>query len=174
MAVVDDIDTCIEVKVPSPLTAAFSAGTGQDPPTVGNRIGFGNTEEKYRIMTLGCRALGRASDPSFDAATGHGRVEAVRGHYYDALVVKRNKVVVWLVEATGGIAPQPLARLRKNSRLAASRGARDGTKYGLSRISPRSYFTHHVQRIVSAAVRANAKNAREKIRCLKMSMCTAA
>ena len=81
---------------------------------------------------------------------------------------------MWLVEATGGIAPQPLARLHKNSRLAASKGARDGTKYGLSRISPRSYFTHHAQRIVSAAVRANAKNAREKIRCLKMSMCTAA
>ena len=37
-----------------------------------------------------------------------------------------------------------------------------------------NYFTHHAQRIVSAAVRANAKNAREKIRCLKMSMCAAA
>ena len=92
----------------------------------------------------------RPSTPPPDTAT---HVAAVRGHYYDALVVKRNKVVVWLVEATGGIAPQPLARLRKNSRLAASRGARDGTKYGLSRISPRSYFTHHVQRIVSSSRR---------------------
>ena len=75
-------------------------------------------------------------------------------------VVKRNKVVVWLVEASGGIAPQPLARLHRNSRLAASRGARDRTKYGLSRASPRSYLTHHIQRIAFAAVRANAKHAR--------------
>ena len=103
-----------------------------------------------------------------------GRVEAVKGHYHDALVIKRNKVVVWLVEASGGIAPQPLARLHRNSRLAASRGARDRTKYGLSRASPRSYLTHHIQRIAFAAVRANAKHARWMISCYKMRVCSAA
>ena len=174
IAVVDEPDICLEIKVPSPLTTAYSIGTGKDPPTVGNRIAFGSTEEKYRLMTLGCQARGRADDPPFDATTGHGRVEAVKGHYHDALVVKRNKVVVWLVEASGGIAPQPLARLHRNSRLAASRGARDRTKYGLSRASPRSYLTHHIQRIAFAAVRANAKHARWMISCFKTSVCTGA
>ena len=125
-------------------------------------------------MTLGCQARGRATDPPFDSSTGRGRVEAVHGHCHDALVVKRNKVIVWLVEASGGIAPQPLARLHRNSRLAASRGARDRTKYGLSRASPRSYLTHHIQRIAFAAVRANAKHARWMISCFKTSVCAAA
>ena len=160
--------------MPSPLTTAYSTGTGKDPPTVGDRVAFGSTEEKYRLMTLGCQARGRATDPPFDSSTGRGRVEAVHGHYHDALVVKRNKVIVWLVEASGGIAPQPLARLHRNSRLATSRGARDGTKYGLSRLSPRSYLAHHIQRIAFAAVRANAKHARWMISCYKMRVCTAA
>ena len=78
------------------------------------------------------------------------------------------------IEASGGIAPQPLARLHRNSRLAASRGARDRTKYGLSRASPRSYLTHHIQRIAFAAVRANAKHARWMISCFKTSVCAGA
>ena len=127
IAITGNPDTCLEVKVPSPLTTAYSTGTGKDPPTVGHRVGFGSTEEKYRLMTLGCQARGRATDPPFDASTGRGRVESVNGHYHDALVVKRNKVIVCLVEASGGIAPQYLARLYRNSRLATSRGARDGT-----------------------------------------------
>ena len=67
-----------------------------------------------------------------------------------------------------------LARLHRNSRLAASRGARDRTKYGLSRASPRSYLTHHIQRIAFAAVRANAKHARWMISCYKTSVCAGA
>ena len=134
---------------------------------MGDRYGFGNTEEHYRILTLGCKARGRDDDPPFDPATGHGRVAAVRGHYHHALLVKRNRVVVWLVESTGGIAPQPLARLRRLGRLAKIQGARDSTKYGLSRRSPRSYLTHHTQRISAAATRSNAKNMRAQLHCLK-------
>ena len=67
-----------------------------------------------------------------------------------------------------------IARLHRNSRLAASRGARDRTKYGLSRASPRSYLTHHIQRIAFAAVRANAKHARWMISCFKTSVCAGA
>ena len=118
-------------------------------------------------MTLGCQARGRADDPPFDATTGRGRVEAVKGHYHDALVIKRNKVVVWLVEASGGIAPQPLARLHRNSRLAASRGARDRTKYGLAGGSPRSFLVHHTQQISKAAVLYDAMAIRKAIRGLK-------
>ena len=168
IAITGNPDTCIEVKVPSPLTASHHGEGDAGPPDVGDRYGFGNTEERYRILTLGCKARGRADDPPFDPATGRGFVAAARGHYHDALVVKRNKVVVWLVESTGGISPQPLARTRRLARLSRVRGARDGTVYGLSRRSPRSFYTHHTQRISAAATRSNAKNMRVQADCLKM------
>ena len=76
-----------------------------------------------------------------------------------------------LVESTGGIAPEPLARIRRNARLAKTKNARD---YGEARVSPRSYYTHHTQRISAAAVRADAQNARVQIACLKQSVCAAA
>ena len=98
----------------------------------------------------------------------------MRGDYYDALAIKRNPVIVWLVESMGGIAPQPHARLRRNARLAKSKGARDGTKYGLSRASPRAYLVHHMQQISVAAVRADAKNARVQLAILKQRVCTTA
>ena len=170
----DGSDICHECKVPSPLTATYHGGGGQRPPDVGHRYGFGSTEEHYRITTLGCRRRGLASDPPFDSTTGRGRVDEVRGDYYDALAIKRNPVIVWLVESMGGIAPQPHARLRRNARLAKSKGARDGTKYGLSRASPRAYLVHHMQQISVAAVRADAKNARVQLAILKQHVCTTA
>ena len=84
------------------------------------------------------------------------------------------RVIVYLVESTGGIAPEPLARIRRNARLAKTKNARDSTKYGEARVSPRSYYTHHTQRISAAAVRADAQNARVQIACLKQSVCAAA
>ena len=117
IAIPGDPDACLEIKVPSPLTATHHCGGGAHPPDVGDRFGFGNTEEYYRIMTLGCKARGRDRDPPFDPVTGKGRVVEVRGHYRDALLVKRNRVVVWLVECFGGIAPEPFARLRRHARL---------------------------------------------------------
>jgi len=174
IAVPGNPDTCLEVKVPSPLTVTHNGGGGEHPPDVGDRFGFGNTEEYYRIMTLGCKARGRDGDPLFDSTTGKGRVVEVRGHYRDALLVKRNRVVVWLVEVFGGIAPEPNARLRRHARFVKTMGARDRTEYGTSRLSPRSYYTHHTQRISAAAVRANAKNMRNQIACLKQRACGAA
>jgi hypothetical protein len=170
----DGSDLCIEIKVPSPLTATHNGGGGAHPPDVGDRYGFGNTEEHYRIIVLGCKPRGTALEPLFDSTTGKGRVVAVVGDYYDALAIKRNRVIVYLVESTGGIAPEPLARIRRNARLAKTKNARDSTKYGEARVSPRSYYTHHTQRISAAAVRADAQNARVQIACLKQSVCAAA
>ena len=167
-------DTCLEVKVASPLTVTHHAGGGAHPPDVGDRFGFGNTEEYYRIMTLGCKGRGRDGDPLFDSTTGKGRVVGVDGHYRDALLVKRNRTVVWLVESFGGIAPEPHGRLRRHSRFVKSKGASDRTEYGTSRLSPRSYLTHHTQRISTAATRANAKNMRNQIACLKQRACSPA
>ena len=50
----------------------------------------------------------------------------------------------------------------------------DRTKYGASRISPRSYLTHHTQRIAAGVVRANVKNMRDQIACLKQRVCSTA
>ena len=36
-------------------------------------------QEHYRIITLGCKPRGAASDPLFDSTTGLGRVEGVEG-----------------------------------------------------------------------------------------------
>ena len=51
--------------------------------------------------------------------------------------------------------------------------ARDRTEYGTSRLSPQSYLTHHTQHISMAAIRANAKNMRNQIACLKQRACLA-
>ena len=153
--------------------AAYEASLSHHFIHVGDRFAFGNTEERYRILTLGCKARGRDGDPPFDAATGKGRVAEVAGHYRDALLVKRNRVVTWLIECFGGIAPEPLARLRRHGRYTTTPGATDRTKYGDSRVSPRSYLTHHTQRISAAVVRANAANMRIQVACLKQRACLA-
>ena len=88
------------------------------------------------------------------------------GDYYDALANKRNRVIVYLVESTGGIAPEPLARIRRNARLAKTKNARDSTKYGEARVSPRSYYTHHTQRLSAAAVRADAQKECASSNCM--------
>ena len=65
-------------------------------------------------------------------------------------------------------------RFRFTYRFAKTKNARDSTKCGEARVSPRSYYTHHTQRISAAAVRADAKNARVQIACLKQCVCAAA
>ena len=51
---------------------------------------------------------------------------------------------VWLIEVFGGVAPATRAHLRRLARRANKKGARDATKYGETRLSTRSYYTHHV------------------------------
>ena len=63
-----------------------------------------------------------------------------------------------ITEPSGGIAPQGYAHLKMLARTSRLPGGRDGTRYGLSRSSPRSYLTHHLQRISAGIVRANARN----------------
>ena len=85
-------------------------------------------------------------------------MKAVRGHYHDALYVKKNSVVPFIMEPSGGIAPHGYTHLKMLARTSRLPGGRDGTRYGLSRSSPRSYLTHHMQRISAGIVRANARN----------------
>ena len=84
-------------------------------------------------------------------------MKAVRGHYHDALYVKKNSVVPFIMEPSGGIAPHGYAHLKMLARSSRLPGGRDGTRYGLSRTSPRSYLMHHIQRLSAAVVRENAR-----------------
>ena len=68
-----------------------------------------------------------------------------KGHYHDALHVKKSRLVLLLVEALGGIAPAARAHIAKLARSSEGKGAADRTKYGGTRISTTSFYVHHSQ-----------------------------
>ena len=130
-------DALYEFKVPSPLVKSRSAGTGGrdgngQPATVGHLYGFGSTEEKYRLKILGCRRRGRKHDPAFNHWTGRGRVDEQRGDYFDALFVKKSRVIPMIIEVFGGITPHALAHVSHLAKRARGKSARDSTRYGTS------------------------------------------
>ena len=88
-------------------------------------------------------------------------------------MAKGNKVNMMIVETLGGIAPHSRAFLRRHARRASAKGARDKTKYGTTRVSTRSFYTHHTQRLSTAAVRLDAKNIRQGINRIKGDACSA-
>ena len=136
-------------------------------------FGFGNTMERYDEMCVGTKARGNGR---YDHKTGKGRVEKHKGHYHDALHNKRSTLIVNLVEATGGLSPPSAGRVWRLARRANVKGARDGTRYGKLRISPKSFVVHHVQRISMAAVIGDAGNinqARTKCGPASLRLCTA-
>ena len=117
---------------------------------------------------------GSPRDRPFDHKTGKGYVAPHKGHYHDALYVKRLRVIMLLVEATGGISPAACAHISMLARRSRGRGATDRTRYGGTRISTKSFYVHHSQMLAKAAVVYNAKAMRKKITCLKQSICTGA
>ena len=122
-----------------------------------------------RLLVLGYRRRGRQRDGPFNHKTGRGFVEATRGQYYDALVVKRSRVVPFIVETFGGVTPHALAHVAYLARRARGKGARDGTKYGASRTSARGFVNHHVERVGLAAQQYDAKAIRKTVRSLKQA-----
>ena len=94
--------------------------------------------------------------------------------YHDALVNKRNRVVVAVVETFGGHSPQLAAAIRYLGRRARRAGGRDRTAYGKSRASPRDFRVHHEQRISVAVIRANALNILDQVACKKRAAADAA
>jgi hypothetical protein len=164
-------DVLIETKVPSPLTRAKSAGKGSKdgggkPAKVGHQYAFGNTEEPYRVLVLGCKKRGAKSQGPFNHYTGRGYVKAMAGQYADALS-KGSRVVPLIVETLGGITPHALSYVRYLDRRTRGRGKRDSTAYGRSRTSARTFYTHHTQRISLAAQRGNVQAIRAGVRAAK-------
>ena len=151
-------DHITEIKVCTPVAASHAAGRGSavnggTPTSVGHLHAFGNTEEKLRLVNLGCRERGHPSQPPLDHATGRGWVKARRGCYHDALVRKRSTVCLTLHESIGGgFSPPAAARLHSLARVAKA-GA-DRTRYSARhRVS---YLRHHAQRISTSIVKADA------------------
>ena len=152
-----------ETKVVSPFTSTVRAGRGNNhgsgtPADVGHYIAFGNTEEHLHRTILGLRRRGRVQDGPFDHATGHGYVAAEHGDYYDAIHVKNNLVVPYIVETFGGIGRCGQAKLRACAKVAAGCGkhrGRDGSRYGRYHRLP--YSALHIARISVAAVQSNAR-----------------
>ena len=99
----------------------------------------------------------RVRDKAFCHKLGKGYVAAVDGQYYDAIHVKKIRVVPMIIEAQGGITPHAIAHIGYLARRAKGRGARDSTNYGKSRTSTKSFFVHHCQRLALAAQQYNAK-----------------
>ena len=77
--------SCQEYKVPSPIIKSYKAGRGTRKDGgavahVGHHYGLGNTEEKYRLDVLGCKARGHVGkEKPLDHRTGKGAVRAQRG-----------------------------------------------------------------------------------------------
>ena len=103
-------------------------------------VGFGNTDEFYRVKVLGTKQRGQPADTPIDHVTGKGHVQGTEGQYHDAFVVKTQLVVVFLVEAgSGGICPQGIKSISYLHERAKGAHARDGTRYGLSNIVTKSF-----------------------------------
>ncbi len=89
-----------------------------------------------------------------------------KGDYYDARHLKRNHVVPLIVEALGGIGRRGARCLRFLARRAKDRKrGRDGTRY--SRFHPSNFLSHHLVKIVTAAVYADARHIEDGIDGLK-------
>jgi hypothetical protein len=165
-------DVLYEIKVPSALLKGRSAGKGSakhggKPGSVGHAYAFGNTEEHYRRMILGCRRRGRPRDGPMSHKNGKGWVKAHEGAYHDAQFKKRSTVVPFIVETTGGIVPHARVQVGRLARRAEGKGKRDSTKYGSSRTSAKTFFHHHVQQLSKAAVVGDAQAMRREIRAGK-------
>ena len=135
------------------------------------RVSACDTEESYRIQVLGCKARGvLGKDKPFDHATGKGSVKARAGEYYDALRNRKAIVVPMIIESFGGISPHSIHFIGRLATRAKGARARDGTVYGRSRTSAKSFFKHHTQQLAAAAQVGDAKAIRRKITELKMRL----
>ena len=141
---------------------------------MGHIYGFGSTLEEYSKLTYGLKQRGSPRDKPLDHKTGKGYVAPHKGHYHDALYVKKLRLVLLLVEALGGISPSARAHIGKLARRSEGKGATDRTKYGGTRISASKFYVHHSQMLSKAAVVHDAKAIRKRITCLKQEVCAAA
>ena len=156
-----EVDELLEVKCVSPLTKHHAVGRGSArhggaPASVGHKIAFGNTLEHLHRKILGTDARGSPADGPFDHRTGKGYVAERRGDYYDALKVKKLKVVPLVMETTGGIGHPGRGFLGRLANMGDPKkgGARDNTQYTCW--TAPSFAAHHGMCISAECVYADA------------------
>ena len=101
-------DLCLEFKAWNDLVGQGSAA---ETTHCGDTHAFGNTEERAIHMNVGVQAQGADDDRAWDAVAGTGRVRHHQGAYHDAIHVKRNQFVLFLVSLFGGLAPGAVAHI---------------------------------------------------------------
>ena len=86
---------------------------------------------------------------------GVGFVAACDGDYADALR-KRRSVVLFHTESSGAVDPRGVRLLGQLAKDVRRTGATDGTVYGTSRTSTRSFFVHHLSAVAAGVKHADA------------------
>ena len=119
---------------------------------MGYLYGCVKAEEKYRVKVFGCKERGRPRDGPLDHSTGKGWVKHVEGDYPDRHA-KGSRLDIILLESYGGASPHTRAIVRRYARHASAKGVTDRTKYGATRASPKSFYNHHMQRLVKGCSR---------------------
>ena len=94
-------------------------------------------------------------------------MEQQDGDYVDALVRTRAQVVPMIMETTGGLAPHSRKHVGFLASRSKGRGAVDRTRYGRTRLSTKSFFVHHMQRMTKAAVVSDARAILKRVSVLK-------
>ena len=159
-------DLLIETKVPNPNTASGGRQTGLakggNPTSVGDINGFGNTEEKLRNENFGVKQNGNESMRDFDHSTGKGYIKQRKGCYDDGLNVKKNSLLLAVVEVNGGCCPQLVASIYRGQYLSKTKG-RDRTRYSSHKRAPKKFAAHHLTQISVAAVKLNAEHMNDRI-----------
>ena len=107
--------------------------------------GFGSTFEEYYKLTYGLKQRGSPRDRPFDHKSGKGYVAPHKGHYHDALYVKKLRVVILLIEALGGMLHRR-GRTSLTSPAARRAEARPTAPNMAARASPPSPSTCNTRR----------------------------
>ena len=118
-------DALWEIKAPTATKAEYKAGQGKKESggtftTNGHLYAFGNTDEQYSKKVFGLKGTGKAGDTPFGHTTGQGWVAPHKGHYHDAIHVRRNRVNMLLVERSGGINSSGRCAIRQLHQSALS------------------------------------------------------
>ena len=159
-------DLCVEHKVWGELVAP-GASSEYETTHRGDTHAFGNTEERAIRKVLGVKA--RAGERRWDSTEGAGAVREHRGQYHDAIVNKRNTVVLTLHNLWGGFAPGAVKRLLA---LEARAEHTDRTQY--EHWSASAYVSYWTQRISASIVKADARRCLRRLPGLARSVLGAA
>ena len=161
-------DLCLEMKAYADLLLKGSAGE-YETSVRGSTHAFGNTEERLIRSNVGVPARGAEGDARWDPATGTGRVRAHQGDYDDAIRVKRNTFVLFLVNLFGGLAP---GAVRHMYTLAQRARRLDRTPYPARGAT--KYLPYWTQLLSAAIVTADARRCIRRLGGLQVQASEAA